>query len=300
MNPAERPNVSPEPTAARRAVQTGVRLLLAAGVLFVGYWTMARFTSLLHDREPAAVPNPSQAAGPTTTELARLDSLALSQLGGSWEFLGAGWSLTVGTATDQEKLQFKPPAFEDAIEPPTTVDPVESSLASLFDSLKAARTKINSWATRTVDTPHLFATAQERLVGDSYRIASAQGFIRLGPDQWATISAARSNQNSSAPPASSLMPSVAGVERLAVRRGPAGAVVGEFAKTKLKIDQLLELWQAAGALVTLNEGYGVVDTREGTCNFHGRSLRVILWQPDDRNETTILVLDPSAAEAVPK
>ncbi|MGC3968797.1 MAG: hypothetical protein QM775_15945 [Pirellulales bacterium] len=288
----------PEPSAQRRAVQMAVRLALAAGVLAVGYWTITRFTNLLHDREPVAVVKPTDSADPTTTEPAPLNSVALSQLGGSWEFLGAGWSLTVGTATDKEKALIKAPAVDPNVELPAEIDSIERSLGSLFESLHAAQTKVNGWATRSVANDRMLATAQERFDGQSYRIVMAHGVLRLGPDQWATIAAVRAKERTSDTPSSGLLPSVAGLERLAVRRGPGGAVVGEFSKAASKIDQLLELWRAAGVPVTLNDG--VADTREGIAVVSGRPLRLILWEPGSRGDTTILALDPSAAEVRPK
>jgi hypothetical protein len=296
MSQLERPNPPQETTTARRAVQTGVRLLLAAGVLFVGYWTITRFTSLLHDREPAAVPTPSAAAGPTTTEPARLDSLALSQLGGSWEFYSAGWSLEVGTAQSASPPGFWEQGEDSAVELPTYIDAVEASLLQLFpaQSSDGSVAKLNASGLRaeaiTRDTPR------------RRRIVSARGVLQTGNGQWMTIAAVRTHQPQSALPRFSLIhPEIPNVENLAFRRGPDGDAIGQFAKSSLTIDSLLEMWRLTGHTITLNDGYGVANTREGTyLGMNSRTMHIILWQPEGRSETTILVLDPSVAEAVPK
>ncbi|MBL9085306.1 MAG: hypothetical protein JNK76_26115 [Planctomycetales bacterium] len=301
MSQAERPNLPQEPTTARRAVQTGVRLLLAAGVLLVGYWTVARFTRLLNDREPVAVPKPTAAAGLITSEPARFEALSLSQVGGSWEFLGSGWSLSVGSTNEAGREMFVSAPIDDTSILPQA-DPIEDWLTSLFVRLSAGdfKSPTSTTSKRSIRTPSFEAYAFEVSDFGHQRLVAARGLILMAPDQWATIEAKRAASSGADSAHPSLLPYPAQVERLAVRRNGSGAIVGEFSMTATKMEPLLELWRAAGVPVSLNDGYGVVETREGVCVQNGRALRVILWEPAFKGQTTILVLDPSAVEAVPK
>lgn len=291
----ESTSFSPPPSTARRAVQTIGRLAVAGAVLAAGCWTLTRFPRLLEDREPVSAAAAEPAAPRTVPEPAAFETLSLAQLGGSWEFVGGGWSLAVGTTSAPRKAEFSGAPVDRGGPLPPQVDSIERSLADLFDRLPLTQLADGASRQRYFASEKFEAYAHDVPVGNTSRLICARGLVQTGADQWTTIELRRASMIAKTKQNPPLMPNVAAVELLAVRRGPEGAVVGEFSKAALTIDQLLDAWRSAGVQVTTNETYGLTDTREGVTLHDGRLLRLILWDPGQRGDTTILVLDTAAA-----
>ncbi|MBA4017490.1 MAG: hypothetical protein C0483_09990 [Pirellula sp.] len=268
-------------------------------MLAVGYWTITRFGALMHDREPeaAAALDTPPASKPEPTDTA--DALMAASLSGRWEFVEAGWTLAVGSATNTAIPAFFSRPLPTTVAADVVVGDWERTVMELVRNFKLVGTMQGSRRVYRFDSPTLRAEIAATTGDAQERLLTARAVFQLAPDQWSTIETARSDESNLLPAGESLLPYPEHLELLAVRRDGTHRVIGQFSRCQEKMAALLQFWRTAGSPVTLKTAYDASDFSEGFCEHRGRLLRVIMWEPRLQGVTTVLVLDASAADVPP-
>ncbi len=272
------------------------RLLLAAAVLGIGYWTATRVDALWIERGPTAMTNPDV---PPASRVAPADSaegLMATMLAGRWEFVEGGWMLGVGSTTDAGASAFLArPAT--AVAATGAVGDWERTVLDLAKSFKLIGASLGARRIYRFDSPTLRAEIIASEGAATERLLTARAVFQTAPGQWSTMETERVPESVSRHAPASLLPYPERSELLAVRRDAADQVVGEFLRCESKIAPLLAHWRDAGSPVALTSAFDASEFSEGVCERHGRMLRLILWEPRSQGVTTILVLDASPSEA---
>lgn len=287
--------ISPAVDYRRQVLVFIGRLLLAAAVLAIGYWTTTRFAGLLNDREPAVVTSPEPTSASNTESVDAADAILTTALAGRWEFVEGGWMLGVGSSNDVGVSAFLSRPVKTVVATGAVGD-WERTVLELVRSFKLVGVTQGPRRTYRFTTPSLKAEIVVTTGETQERLLSARAVFQTAPGQWSTIETERVLNSVPRQATAKLLPYPKRCELLAVRRDTADHVVGEFSRCESKIAALLNFWRVAGSPVTLKNALDGSDFSEGFCERDGRVLRVILWEPRSQGVTTVLVLDASAAE----
>lgn len=286
------------------------RIALIVSVVAVSWWTLAELTGVLRD---TAAP---VAQAPTVEERlaspAALESVASLTAGGRWEFSDGESTIAVGTIPSSAIADYwaKPLVRRTPVAPLT--DDSQSWGRSILDLVRAleivpqetglAKTYVYQLPDLRAEVVTEPADAASQ-AGAGERLVGARAAIRGDGDQWRTLELSSQSNVSPRGDQLILMPYPPQTERLATRYDARSSVGAEFSRVPLAMKDLLDHWSQAGSPVIFADLGTDSATREGFCAYNGRTLRLILWQPEGENATTVLALalegGPEASQPVP-
>jgi len=270
------------------------RLGLVALVLGVGWWTLNTLTDVLRDPAQPVVdaPNSDTNAAERIASPAGLETISSLASGGRWEFSDGSAAMSLGTVPS-DQLEAHWSAGPQRRKPQGLLtDSSQAWERSLLDLLRTMELKPDAAGTTKtfkISTDDFRAEAMTDSIDGVERLIAARGVIR-DDDRWRTLELGPRPSTPSGVDQLALIPYPPGAERLATRFDLGGGVGAEFARVPLTIPALLDHARKTGSEMIFPDLGAASGTREGFCVYNGRTIRVVLWQPQGSDATTILAI----------
>ncbi len=271
----------------RRAGIYACRLILAAGVVAIGAWSLAGLSALGERVNPLAKPvAPTRESEPTAHWLTPADLQ-----GGGWMIAGLPWRILTKELTPRgvETALLAAPAGKRM---PTTPNEQSKLILDLAKALAPERRPLGEYFVYDVKLPGarfvLFTTGS---AADEQLAFGRIAFNKAGaPSVLIEASPAEGGENSGAVVGPGLLPYPVGYKRLATRTGEKGALIADTVSVPADANTLRELWQQYGYRTEPLPGKSG-EMQGFTCVKDGRAIQAWLWpSPENRSQTLVMAI----------
>jgi len=276
-----------------RGLGYGVRIAVAALVLWLGWAGINTFTALLRD-DPPPHTIAQQAAD---TQAASFDWSQVVAAGGAWSFGDASWSVSVRPVADAQL----PAALARPLADPTAFLPATDAERSILDVLKqmpGGSTERDGGTEYVYESPAFQYVVRTRQVGGERRVCWARGAVRRGEQDWTLMETRPGDASPAAAVRGALLHYPPDVVLLASRRNAADEPACEFIRTPGTLSALAEYWRGREVAAT-PVVVGEAGLEEMICAAGGRMFRVAALlesSATDTAGTTVMIaaIDPPA------